>query len=196
MMSKLTALHQRYAEVERTATRRSPDEQVSLLFFAVEREEQGVAGTVSERPLRALSWIRTVLAVEEFVVEHQRIPVRNSRAARTESNAVEQALADWLRYQRRPRTKDLHCEYQRLRLECIAGFDWNPVAVARQVRAAEFQEFVDVTGRLPRHRSSDVNERSLAAWSARQLHERKSEQDAAGADIPTDILRVRNAESL
>lgn len=169
---------------------------MSLLFFAVEREEQGIAGPVSERPLRALSWIRTVLAVEEFVAENQRIPVRNSRAARTESNAVEQALADWLRYQRRPRTKDLHCEYQHLRLECIEGFDWNPIAVAREVRAAEFQEFVDVTGRLPRHRSSDVNERSLAAWSARQLHERKSDEDAAGGEIPAKDLKVRNAESL
>jgi hypothetical protein len=175
LMSKLTALHQFYEELERSATRRSPEEQMSLLFFAVERQQWDTAGTVSERPLRALSWIQTVLAVEEFVLENQRIPVRNSRAARTDFNAVEQALADWLRYQRRPRTRDLHCEYQRLRLECIAGFEWNPVAAARSVRAAEFEEFVDVTGSLPRHRSSDLNERSLAAWSARQLQKRKSD---------------------
>lgn len=157
---------------------------MSLVFFAIEREELGLAERVPEQPLRALAWIRTALAVEAFVEEHQRMPVRNSRAVRSDANAVEQALADWLRYQRRPRTKYLHCEYQRLRLECIAGFEWAPNALRRELRAAEHQEFVDVTGRLPRHRSSDANERSLAAWSARRLRERKSEQDAAVGKVP------------
>ncbi|GGL02869.1 hypothetical protein GCM10007382_23450 [Salinibacterium xinjiangense] len=174
-MPKLTALHERYAELQRRTTRLSSEEKLSLLYFAIEEEQQAAIRTASSRPLRAISWIRAVLAVDAFVQENRRIPVRNSRAARMASNSVEQALADWLRYQRRPRTRDLHCEYQRLRLESIEGFDWSPLDSARELKAAEFQAFVDFMGRRPRHRSSDPRERSLAAFSARQTQAHRRE---------------------
>ena len=166
---QLDPLHAHYAALLPQSRRLTHDETISLQHsecaLKLQRDPHALDGDTS----RVASWIRTVHAVDQFVGEHDRVPVRNARAPRTADNAKEQALADWLRYQRRPRTRELHCSYQRLRLESIPGFDWAPNDLAWEERAHELGAFIREHGRQPRYRSNDANEKSLAAWEGRQL---------------------------
>jgi hypothetical protein len=83
-------------------------------------------------------------------------------------SADEQRLADWIRYQRRPATRSLHCDYQRRRLETLPGFSWTPLDDQWNERFADFAAFVATHHRPPRYRSDNAEERAIAAWVTKQ----------------------------
>src|SRR5690606_2601010 len=136
----------------------------SLAFYEAETAAGGIPpGRVD----RVAAWIRSVQRLDDFISQHGRLPRENNRLVDPIS-AQEQSLADWVRYQRRPATRDLHCDYQRRRLEGIPGFHWDPLDTQWNTMFAAFARFVGTEHRAPRYRSGDPNERALATWAAKQ----------------------------
>ncbi len=78
--------------------------------------------------------------------------------------------ADWVRFQRKPATRDLHCDYQRRRLETLAGFSWDPLGEAWERQLGSLIQFMAVNRRMPKYRSAVTSERRLAGWLAKQRH--------------------------
>ena len=166
-MSTLEQRQAHYSKLEAGTRRLTFDEQISLAFYRTEVRREGVEFDQDDRS-RVTSWLCTVWQIEEFISQTGRLPRRNSRAPKEQVQPVEHALADWLRYQRRPRSQELHCGYQRQRLELIAGFQWDPVEELWVVQLETLRTFHAENGRAPRYRSADPGERSLAAWVGRQ----------------------------
>jgi hypothetical protein len=164
-------VHAVNADYHRLATRDpellAEDEARSILYF---RTEQSIeAGkSLNDIPSRVLRWVTSVRAVDEFIATHGRLPRENNRLPRTEVSAEERVLVEWLRYQRRPRTREGHCSYQRRRLEALPGFRWDPIADYWSATFRAYEVFLDQNHRAPAVRSSDSFERSLAAWAAKQ----------------------------
>jgi len=77
-------------------------------------------------------------------------------------------LPEWLRYQRSERGRAFQCSYQRLRLECVPQFEWDPLDVQWDEQLADYVSFVATHSRVPRYRSQNPQERSLAAWAVKQ----------------------------
>lgn len=166
-MSTLEQLQAHYSKLEAGTRRLTSDEQISLAFYRAEVLRESVEFDHDDRS-RITSWLRTVWQVETLVAQTGRLPRRNSRASKEQVDPVEHALADWLRYQRRPRTQDLHCAYQRQRLELIAGFQWDPAEERWVGQLEALRTFQAENQRAPRYRSAEPGERSLAAWVGRQ----------------------------
>lgn len=166
-MSTLEQLQAHYSKLAAGTHRLTFDEQVSLAFYRAEARRESVEFDHDDKS-RVASWLRTVWRIEVFIAKAGRLPRRNSHAAKEQVDPVEHALADWLRYQRRPRTQELHCAYQRQRLEIIAGFEWDPVEERWVGRLEALRTFRAENQRAPRYRSADLGERSLAAWVGRQ----------------------------
>ena len=166
-MSTLAQLQAHYSKLEAGTRRLTFDEQISLGFYRVEVHRESVEFDQDDKS-RVTSWLRTVWRMEAFAARTGRLPRRNSRAPKEQVDPVEHALADWLRYQRRPRTQDLHCDYQRQRLELIAGFRWDPIEERWVGQLETLRTFHAENGRAPRYRSADPREKSLAAWAGRQ----------------------------
>ena len=166
-MSTLAQLQAHYSKLAAGTRRLTFDEQISLAFYRVEVLRESVEFDQDNRS-RVTSWLRTVWRIEAFVAQTGRLPRRNSRAAKEQVDPVEHALADWLRYQRRPRSQELHCAYQRQRLELIAGFQWDSVEERWVAQLEALRTFRAENGRAPRYRSADPGERFLAAWVGRQ----------------------------
>ena len=57
-------------------------------------------------------------------------------------------------------------------------------------RFASLQEFVGATGTLPRRRSSDLTERSLAEWAGKQLAKRRGKDPVPLADGQAELLET------
>lgn len=140
------------------------DQRRSLMYYEV---EAAVGGVPAVRVDRVAAWIRAVQRLDDFISGHGRLPRENNRLVEPVP-AQEQSLADWVRYQRRPATRDLHCDYQRRRLECIPGFQWDPLDMQWNTMFAAFARFVGKEHRAPRYRSDDPSERALATWAAKQ----------------------------
>jgi hypothetical protein len=166
-MSTLEQLQAHYSKLEAGTRRLTFDEQISLAFYRAEVLRESVEFDHDDKS-RVTSWLRTVWRVEAFVAQAGRLPRRNSRISKEQVDPVEHALADWLRYQRRPRSQDLHCAYQRQRLELIAGFQWDPIEERWVAQLEALRTFRAENGRAPRYRSADQAEKSLAAWVGRQ----------------------------
>ncbi|MDQ1580155.1 MAG: hypothetical protein QOD05_930 [Microbacteriaceae bacterium] len=160
-----------HADYHRLATRNpeslTEDEARSILYF---RTEQSIeAGTSSDDiQSRVLRWVTSVRAVDDFLATHGRLPRENNRLPRAEVSSEERVLVEWLRYQRRPRTRETHCSYQRRRLEALPGFRWDPIAGSWSATLCAYEVFLTQSNRAPAVRSSDPFERSLAAWAAKQ----------------------------
>lgn len=200
-MSTLAQLQARYSKLEAGTSRLTFDEQISLAFYRAEVLRESVEFDQDDRS-RVIAWLRTVWRIEAFIAQAGRLPRRNSRAAKEQVDPVEHALADWLRYQRRPRTQDLHCGYQHQRLELIAGFQWDPAEERWVGQLEALRTFQAENGRAPRYRSADPGERSLAAWVGRQRKAiRTGMLDGYRADaflriageVPVTVLSSRQA---
>ena len=167
--NSLTALFQEYADLQsQSVPPLTADQQRSLLYF---RAEQAMTdhGTPMPRD-RVGRWVHHLVRAVEFTHRTEHLPRENNRAADGEIGDEERMLADWLRYQRRPATRALHCDYQRRRLECVQGFSWDPHGERWNATYAQFVDFVEEQRRAPRYRSTDLHERAIAAWAAKQRH--------------------------
>lgn len=152
------------------------DEARSIRYF---RTEQSIAagGTPSTATSsRVLGWVTSVRAVDDFIAAVGRLPRENNRVRRAEVSAVERVLVEWLRYQRRPRTRETHCDYQRRRLEAFPGFLWDPIADRWSETFRAYELFLHQHRRAPSVRAADPVERSLAAWASKQRHLRRRGQ--------------------
>lgn len=147
--------------------RLNEDQARSLQYFEAERTCSLDGREPRERILR---WVYTVQLVDVFAQAAGRLPRENNRLPKSDIDPFEQRLADWIRYQRRPATQSLHCDYQRRRLECLHGFSWDPLGEQWDSQLAKFAQFVEELRRVPRYRADDVDERNLAAWVTRQRH--------------------------
>src|SRR5690606_36791872 len=101
------------------------------------------AGIAPEGKERASVWIRRVRALDQFIDRNERLPKENS------GDGDERALADWLRYQRRPASRDRHCDYQRERLEALPGFTWSPASDRWHRTLAAYSLFIQAYSRVP-----------------------------------------------
>lgn len=160
------ALHRRLTELEHQSTLRlKPDELRSLRYLRMAEATDPAGPSPSDR---IGAWLHRAHHVEQFVRRTGRLPRENNRLPKESIDPIEQTLADWLRYQRRAATRSLHCEYQRLRLESVPGFSWEPLGDRWDERFAEYVSFIGRQHRIPLYRSADQHERSLAAWATKQ----------------------------
>ncbi len=171
------------------------DQERSMLFY---REELAHDETRTSPSLGRISkWMTTARDLHRFVNEHGRLPRENNRVPRNAIPERERQLADWVRYQRRPASVELLCDFQKSRLEAIPGFLWNPRGSLWDERFDEFTRFVSAHHRAPRYRSTDPIERNIAAWATKQrqlvrqgkLSERRTKKLASlffGATDATD----------
>ena len=121
--------------------------------------------------LRIGRWLSNLRALEHFLTENDRWPVRK-RDGHSRPDAQETQLADWLREQRR--YQDRLRSWQIEMLESLPGFDWRPRDDVWDRHFAAYVQFVGVEGRIPRAGSSNEAERRLVIWATRQryLHRR------------------------
>ena len=151
----------------------TPDDIRSARYAAVEAAL--LAGVVpTERSIHIVTWVNRARELHSFVNVQGRHPRENNRAAGGAIPQSERALHEWVRDQRRPNTHK-RSTYQRLRLQLIPGFSWDPHKDAWQVQLKRYRAFVELHRRAPRARSADPAERALADWAARQrrLHRSK-----------------------
>lgn len=143
------------------------DQSRSLRFYL--RESEIRDSKYSQTPIdRIGQWIHTLLRVEGFRERKGRLPRDNNRLPKTSIPQEERSLADWLRYQRRAATRDLHCTYQIERLQSIPGFSWDPRSDQWDEQFRRSAQFVLEHQRLPRYRSTDPAEKAAAGWLAKQ----------------------------
>lgn len=177
-----------YAELEaHPPTWLNEDQRLSLSFYREESRRAQRRPPATDRS-RIAVWIRRVKALDRFVVREQRHPRENNRQPRESISAEERQLADWVRHQRRAATRELHCEYQRRRLEAVRGFLWDPRGDQWSHRFAEYTRFVERHNRAPSYRSADPSEKRIAGWAAKQRQAIKK------GTLPAD--RVEKIDSL
>ncbi|SEB74755.1 hypothetical protein SAMN04489806_1672 [Paramicrobacterium humi] len=153
-----------------------------------EAEQAFHRGVETQGSRRMRRWVATVNCLDRFVLAERRMPRENRRLAPGEIGEQEKSLASWVRYQRRPATRNGHCEYQSRRLEIVDGFQWDPLGEAQRELATQYAEFFTRFGRAPRYRAEAPEERRLANWAAkrRQLAMR-------GALSAQEVERLRAA---
>lgn len=89
---------------------------------------------------------------------------RLGRLPRAGDPDVEPRTLSWVKNQRRA---ELH-PAQTSALNLIPGWSWSPQDDVWDVHAAHFGQFVQRERRQPRIRATDVDERRLGTWAARQ----------------------------
>jgi hypothetical protein len=149
------------------------DETRSILYFRTEQSLAAGGTNADDIPRRVLKWITSARAVDDFIAAVGRLPRENNRLPRAHVSAEERVLVEWLRYQRRPRTRETHCDYQRRRLEAVPGFLWEPIADRWSDTFRDYERFLVRHRRAPSIRSVDPLERHLAAWASKQRHRRR-----------------------
>jgi hypothetical protein len=170
----LQLLHADYAALEsRAPNALNPDQARSMLYFLTDQSMEMRQPAPDSAPARLISWVRSVRALDTFVIREGRLPKENNRLPRRTITPEERVLLEWLRYQRRPQTRETHCSYQRRRLEALPGFRWDPIADSWSATFCAYAVFLAQTHRAPAVRSADPSERSLAAWAAKQRHLRR-----------------------
>ncbi len=149
------------------------DETRSILYFRTEQSLAAGGTNADDIPRRVLKWITSARAVDDFIAAAGRLPRENNRLPRAQVSAEERVLVEWLRYQRRPRTRETHCDYQRRRLVAIPGFLWDPITDRWSGTFRDYERFLVRHRRAPSVRSADPLERHLAAWASKQRHLRR-----------------------
>lgn len=142
----------------------------SLRYFRAEQSLIHSAGAVNLPGSRISKWVLTARAFESFAREHGRLPMTRRRSSNCPASDAESRLAEWSKYQRRPAVHARLCAYQVERLECVAGFSWDPAGDRWDDQLFGYLDFVVTFGRKPRYRSVNPDERHLAGWEARQRH--------------------------
>lgn len=158
---RLLRLHERWATIANTlASQLTRDERRSLDFYLADVGADPMPTPVVER------WVTMVHELEDFAAQNGRMPFAS--ALRPRPKTEEQRLVDRLAYQRRPSTRAGMAECQRVRLETLPGFLWDPRDAAWQSWLEAHQLFWEEEERPPRRRSSDPGEASIARWVAHQ----------------------------
>ncbi|MBF4628364.1 hypothetical protein [Curtobacterium flaccumfaciens] len=158
---RLLRLHERWATIANTpASQLTRDERRSLDFYLADVGGDPMPTVTVER------WVTMVHDVDDFVAQTGRMPFAS--AIRPRPKTEEQRLVDRLAYQRRPSTRAGMTEYQRVRLETLPGFLWDPRDATWQSWLEAHQLFWADEERPPRRRSSDPVEASIARWVAHQ----------------------------
>lgn len=106
------------------------------------------------------NWLSRVESVERFTDLWRRLPRHTCGSERL--RVEEGRLADWLDTQRD--TRPTLCLYQERRLEALPQFVWDPREERWQQRLQDCYQFLTDRGHLPRIRSADRAEKSLARW--------------------------------
>lgn len=109
-----------------------------------------------------INWLATIETVETFAARNGRLP--RHCEGRTRAFKEEGRLADWLSTQRTNQRLERLCFYQQRRLEALPGFRWEPLSEEWHERLNSCAAFLATHGRLPRIRSAEREERSLARW--------------------------------
>jgi hypothetical protein len=145
----------------------SPDEIRSLQFLETDRRvRENTIGTNSAN--RIVRWLQNASELERFVQEHRRLPRDNRRPGAPTIAPEERRLEQWLNYQSRPRTRDLHCCYQAERLALLPAYTGTRQIDRWTVQLHSYAGFTLLNRRAPRLRSADKQEQRLARWAAKQ----------------------------
>ncbi|RNE59357.1 hypothetical protein EEJ31_09975 [Cryobacterium tepidiphilum] len=112
--------------------------------------------------------------LDEFANLERHVELRGAmpRESKNQTSQVsgEARLAGWVRYQRRRAVRGILPDWQRELLEQITGFLWDPSNENWSRHLATLTAFLEREGRVPRYRSSNAEERRLAAWVHKQRH--------------------------
>jgi hypothetical protein len=152
---------------------RNSDQARSVLYFLTDQSMEITQPAPEGVPARVIGWVRSARALDTFVMREGRLPRENNRLPRGTITAEERTLIEWVRYERRLRSRDAHCEYQRRRLEAIPGFLWDPITDRWSNTFRDYERFLVRYRRAPSVRSVDPMERHLAAWGSKQRHLRR-----------------------
>lgn len=128
--------------------------------------------------LMRVEWQRRYLDLEEFVGNEKRLPQSTLNGRRPSTWEAE--LYSWLRRQRRREAGLSEWKWQLL--DALHPRVWEPRQVDWERRLREYLRFVQERGAMPRVRSAERAERSLAHWMARQrrlLRDRRLPADRA-----------------
>lgn len=123
-------------------------------------------------------WHRWYLELEEFVAKERRLPQSTINGRRP--SVCEADLYRWLRRQRRREAELIEWQWQLL--DVLHPRVWEPRQADWERRHLEYVRFVQERGAPPRARSTELAERSLAHWMARQrrlLRDRRLPADRA-----------------
>lgn len=160
MRTDITELHT-HLLVLAEKTRYRNDELDRTVYFVKTAEN------LLENPrAHTVNWLATVEAVESFVDRWHRLP--RHRNGSTRADREEARLADWLTTQRRQWHEGRLGAYQRVRLEALPTFRWDPREEHWFMRLDEYDAFLRRRRRRPRVRAEDPVERRLARWVLRQ----------------------------
>lgn len=125
----------------------------------------------AERPEQsgpAQRWAKRYGDLQRFIELTGGMPRERANASGQEDE--ESLLAGWARYQRRRERNGTLLDWQRTLLEQVDAFSWDPLVEQWEERCEELRVFLTGKGRMPRYRSTDDAERSLAAWVHKQRH--------------------------
>jgi hypothetical protein len=145
----------------------SPDEARSAKFLETDRLIREGAVRV-DSVSRIARWLMNISELERFVEQHRRLPRDNRRPDAPTITAEERRLEQWLNYQSRPRTRDLHCSYQAERLALLPAYTGTRQMDRWTQHLRSYAGFTLLNRRAPRLRSADKQEQQLARWAAKQ----------------------------
>ena len=161
MSETIAKLHAEYAALaSRPDGRLNADQTTSLRYYRTDINRE------PHPAVRVAAWIRSLHDLETFVGAFARMPRENNRIDPNRISSHERQLAEWVRTQRKALTQGRRCTYQQRRLACISEFSTAPFDDLWTRRLEEYERFINANKGAPN--SSIPNERTLAAWAAKQ----------------------------
>ncbi|WP_166791461.1 helicase associated domain-containing protein [Cryobacterium sp. Hh38] len=165
----LSTLHTEYARVRRLGPDGlSADQARSLSYFVRELQLRDAQPGEAQIPDAIIRWLQNVFALEDFIARLNRMPRENRRLPANSISDEEKTLTAFVRAQRRAFAGARLCTYQERRLAAIEGFSFHLRDDVWISRFREYRDFITENGRVPRLRSHEDKEHSLAAWAAKQ----------------------------
>ena len=167
--STLSLLHAEYARLRHLRPDRlSADQARSLSYFVRELQLRPERPGEAQIPDAITRWLKNVFVLEDFIARLNRMPRENRRLPANSISDEEKTLTAFVRAQRRAFAGARLCTYQERRLAAIGGFSFHPRDDVWISRFREYRDFITENGRVPRLRSHEDKEHSLAAWAAKQ----------------------------
>ncbi len=121
-----------------------------------------LTGNHGQLPTHDRNWLARFTAAETLSQTHDKPPKEKS------NDPAEASIANWLRRQRS--SLDRLCLYQIDLLNTLPAFEWEPRDQRSTERITEYAAFTAREGRVPKRRTVNSSERSLARWSERHQH--------------------------
>ena len=165
----LSTLHAEYEKLQRLGPDGlTADQPLSLTYFLREQQLRDAQPGDAPIPDAITGWLQNVFALEDFVARLKRMPRENRRLPAGTIPVGEKALTSFVRAQRRAFAGACLCTYQERRLAAIDRFSFHPRDDVWIERFRGYRAFITENGRVPRFRSDEARESSLAAWAAKQ----------------------------